>query len=148
VEFDRVVMDAFQQVRHLTDGHKMSVEHIEAVLVHGDPDRLKELLLLLLDNALKYTPQGGAVTVALRRRGGYAEVSVRDAGIGIASEDLPRVFERFYRADPARTRDPSSTGLGLSIAKWIVEWHGGSIALESVLGSGTTATVRLPLHVA
>jgi signal transduction histidine kinase len=146
VELDRIVMDAFQQVRHQLAGQHMRVTEIEPVLVRGDPDRLKELLLILLDNALKYTPRSGEVSVRLKRRDGRAEVTVQDAGIGIAPSDLPRVFERFYRADPARTRDPSSTGLGLSIAKWIVDQHGGSIALASEPGRGTTATVCLPLH--
>jgi two-component system, OmpR family, sensor kinase len=145
VELDRVLMDAFQQVRHQADGHTMSVEHLEPAVAPGDADRLKELFLILLDNALKYTPRGRGVWVALRRRDGAAEVKVRDEGIGISPEDLPRVFERFYRADPARTRDPTSTGLGLAIAKWITEQHGGTIVLESAPGQGTTATVRLPL---
>jgi two-component system OmpR family sensor kinase len=145
VELDRVVLEAFGAARHLARGQQLSVEQIEPLLLQGDRDRLTQLLILLLDNAVKYTPSGGAVSVALRREGAWALVTVRDTGAGIPAADLPRVFERFYRADPARARDPGGTGLGLAIGKWIVEQHGGRITLESTLGSGTAAHVRLPL---
>jgi signal transduction histidine kinase len=145
VELDRALLDAFRQARHLADGKNLSMATLEPVLVEGDPDQLKQLLLALVDNALKYTPAGGEVALGLRRRDGRAEVSVRDTGMGIAPADLPHVFERFYRADPARGRDPGGTGLGLSIAQWIAAQHGGEITLTSQPGRGTTATVRLPL---
>ena len=115
------------------------------MLVEGDPDRLTQFFLILLDNAVKYTPAAGRISIALRRHRGWAEVTVNDTGIGIPVEDLPRVFERFYRADPARSRDPGGTGLGLGIARWIAVQHGGSIDLASAPGSGTSARVRLPL---
>jgi two-component system, OmpR family, sensor kinase len=102
------------------------------------------LLLIVLDNALKYTPSGGEVSLGLRRAGKSAEIEIRDTGIGIPAGDLPHVFERFYRADPARSRDPGGTGLGLSIARWIADQHGGSLHLESALGTGTTAIISLP----
>ena len=146
VELDRILLDSFSAARHLARGQSIDIEGLEPALVEGDPDRLKELLLILLDNALRYTPSGGRVTLDLRRNGKTAEVTVRDTGVGIAPEDLPRVFERFYRTDPARARDPGGTGLGLSIARWIVEQHGGNVWLESQPGRGTTATVRLPLY--
>jgi signal transduction histidine kinase len=117
---------------------------LEPVLVDGDPDQLRQLLLALLDNAVKYTPPGGRVTLGLRRADGIAEVTVQDSGIGISEEDLPHVFERFYRADRARRRDPGGTGLGLASARWIAEEHGGAVSLASEPGRGTTATVRLP----
>lgn len=123
----------------------VAITAFEPVLVLGNEDRLKQLLLiLLLDNASKYTPLDGRVTVELRRNGAAAEVTVQDTGQGIPAHVLPHVFERFYRADPARTRDPGGTGLGLPIAHWIVEQHGGSIALASQPGYGTTVTVTLP----
>ena len=108
---------------------------------------MKQLLVILLDNALKYTPAGGTVAVALRRasdEADMAEVLVRDSGVGISATDLPHVFERFYRADPGRGRDPGGTGLGLPIAHWIVQQHGGRIDIASSRGRGTTVTVRLP----
>jgi two-component system, OmpR family, sensor kinase len=112
--------------------------------VIGDADRLTQLLLILLDNAVKYTPPDGRITVGLRRVESFAEIVVRDTGVGIDAEDLPRVFDRFYRADPARGRDPGGTGLGLAIAKWIVEQHGGTIAVASAPGTGTIVRTRLP----
>jgi signal transduction histidine kinase len=145
VELDRVLLEAFQQVRHLAGGRQLSIATLEPALVEGDPDQLKQLLLALVDNALKYTPADGQVTLGLHRSDGMAEVIVRDSGIGIAPHDLPHVFERFYRADPARGRDPGGTGLGLSIAQWIAQQHGGEIVLASTPAKGTTATVRLPL---
>ncbi|MBI2320723.1 MAG: HAMP domain-containing protein [Chloroflexi bacterium] len=143
VELDRMLLEALAEARHLARGQRIEIEHLELALVEGDPDRLKQLFLIVLDNALKYTPPSGTVTLGLRRYDATAEVTVRDTGIGIAPEHLPHVFERFYRADPARARDPGGTGLGLPIARWIVEQHHGEISLSSAPGRGTTAVVRL-----
>jgi signal transduction histidine kinase len=115
------------------------------VRVQGDEDRLKQLFLLLLDNALKYTLVPGHATVGLIPKGTEVEVIVSNTGVGISPEDLPHIFERFYRADPARGRDPGGTGLGLSIAHWIVEQHEGEIRIESEPDKRTTVRVRLPL---
>lgn len=145
VELDRVLLEAFAEARRLTRGQRLEIGHLEPAMITGDPDRLKQLVLILLDNAIKYTPDGGQVTLELQHNGTIAEILVRDTGIGIAPEDLPHVFERFYRADPARSRDPGGTGLGLPIARWIVEQHGGQITLTSRPGEGTTARVCLPL---
>ena len=144
VELDRVVLEALRDARHLAHGQRLEVAALEPVLVRGDPDRLKQLFLILLDNAVKYTPADGVVTLSLRRDGAVAAVVVRDTGIGIPPEDLPYVFDRFYRADPARGRDPGGTGLGLAIARWIAEQHGGTVSLTSQVPNGTTATVTLP----
>jgi signal transduction histidine kinase len=145
VELDRVLIESVADAQHLTRGHKLKVGHLEPTVVHGDPDRLKQLVLILLDNAIKYTPANGSVEASLRKNGQSVDITIRDTGIGIPKEDLPRVFDRFYRADPARTRDPGGTGLGLSIARWIAEQHGGAITLTSRQGRGTTATAHLPL---
>jgi signal transduction histidine kinase len=144
VELDRVALSALGDARHLARGQKLEVTSLEPVLVRGDPDRLKQVCLILLDNALKYTPLTGTITLAVRRRGKTAEVAVDDTGVGISPEDLPHVFDRFYRADPARTRDPGGTGLGLPIGRWIAEQHGGSLILSSQLGRGTQARLSLP----
>ena len=146
VELDRVLMDSVADARHLTRGHKLEIGHLEPAVVHGDGDRLKQLILILLDNAIKYTPPNGQIVASLERNGESVEVAIRDTGIGIPREELPRVFDRFYRADPARTRDPGGTGLGLSIARWIAEQHGGAVTLTSQPGQGTVATVQLPLN--
>ena len=144
VEVDRVLLEAFGEARHLARGQRLGVSHLEPTLTTGDPDRLKQLFLILLDNALKYTPPEGRVIVALAQRDTGAEITVRDTGDGIEAADLPHVFDRFYRAEAARLRDPGGSGLGLAIARGIVEQHGGTITLESAPGEGTTATVRLP----
>ncbi len=145
VELDMVVLDTFRMARQLVTGQELALEPFEPVQVAGDEDRLKQLVLILIDNALKYTPAGGHITLGLRRDGATAEILVRDSGVGIAQDDLRRVFERFYRADPARGRDPGGTGLGLPIARWIARQHGGEVTLESAPGQGTTAIIRLPI---
>jgi signal transduction histidine kinase len=105
---------------------------------------LKQLLLNLVDNACRYTPPGGRVTLALVERDGLAQLSVSDTGRGIAPDDLPRIFERFYRVDRTGSREAGGTGLGLAICQVIVEAHGGRIEVASRLGEGSTFTVLLP----
>ena len=148
VELDRLALESVQETRRIAEGRRIEVDKLEPVVVVGDGDRLKQLLLILLDNAVKYSPGGGKVGLQLRRNGSGAELRVRDNGVGIAQEDLSRVFERFYRADPARSRDPGGTGLGLPIARWIVEQHGGKIWIESKPGEGTEVFVRIPARAA
>ena len=143
VDLDGVVLEAVSTARALARGQVVMLDAFEPVQVRGDEDRLKQMFLILLDNALKYTPAGGTVAVGLRRQRDTAELVVRDTGVGIPGHDLPHVFERFYRADPGRGRDPGGTGLGLPIAQWIAEQHGGQIDIASPPGGGTTVTVRL-----
>ncbi|MEX1051014.1 MAG: ATP-binding protein, partial [Gemmatimonadales bacterium] len=112
--------------------------------VQVDPDALRQILTNLFDNALRYTPEGGTITFATRRVDDGVELSVTDTGSGIPAEHLPRVFERFYRVDPGRSRDQGGTGLGLSIVRHLVESHGGRVDLESALGIGTTVRLVLP----
>ncbi len=145
VDLDRVLLDTLCAAQPLAHGQTLAVEPFEPAQTLGDADRLRQLLLILLDNALKYTPSDGSVTLGLRRDAAQAEITVQDTGVGISAADLVHVFERFYRADPARGRDPGGTGLGLSIARWIVEQHGGTLTLTSEPGAGTLATVRLLL---
>jgi heavy metal sensor kinase len=113
------------------------------VVVAGDPVRLRQVAMNLIDNAIKYTPEGGSVRVAVGLRNGDAVVTVADTGVGIPAEHFPRVFDRFYRVDKARSREMGGTGLGLSIARSIVTAHGGSLDLASSPGGGTTATMTL-----
>ena len=146
VDLDRIVVAVLDEARLLTPLRHLAIETLDSIVVCGDADRLKQLVLNLVENAIKYTPADGRITVAIRRVGAIAEIKVRDTGIGIHAADLTRVFERFYRADPARTRDAGGTGLGLSIALWIARQHGGEITLASEPGRGTVATVRLPVR--
>lgn len=114
------------------------------VNLEGDDDLLKRLLLNLLDNAVKYTPPDGEIRMKLSSRNGTAIVSISDTGIGIPLEDQRQIFDRFYRVDKARSRSLGGAGLGLSIARWIAEAHGGTISVESVPGKGSEFTVELP----
>lgn len=111
--------------------------------IEADPDRLRQILLILIDNAITHTPAGGTITVSASRQGHEAVIAVRDTGEGIPAEHLPRIFDRFYRADRSRNRESGGAGLGLPIAKALVELHGGQIAISSTVGSGTTVTIRL-----
>ena len=106
--------------------------------------RLRQALGNLVSNAVHYTPEGGYVTVRSRTVGGHIEITVTDAGTGIAAEDLPHVFERFWRADPSRSRDTGGSGLGLAIAAQITQAHGGTVSVTSALGAGSAFTLRLP----
>ena len=145
VELDRVLMDVLGENQVRVRDRKLLVEELAEVRVSGDPDRLKQLLLILVDNAIRYTPAGGEIRLGLRIERDEAVVRVADTGIGIESEDLPHVFDRFFRANKARSRDQGGSGLGLSIARWIAEQHGGSITAQSKPGQGSIFTVRLPL---
>lgn len=144
VELDRVSLEAVHESRHIAGGRRVEVEKLEPVVVMGDEDRLKQLLLILLHNAIQYTSAAGQIGVRLHYDGSRAELRVSDNGVGISQDDLAHIFERFYRADPARARDPGGTGLGLPIARWIIEQHGGEIRLESEPGRGTEVIVWLP----
>ncbi len=116
----------------------------EVLLVHGNRDQLEQVLINLIDNAIKYTGVGGSVTLKVWETERAVCVEVKDTGIGILSTDLPRLFERFYRVDKARSRQSGGTGLGLSIVKHIVETHGGEVTVESEYGRGSTFGFKLP----
>ena len=115
-----------------------------SVVVWGDTGWLERLLLNLLDNAIKFTLDCGRIVVRIRRDQEHAILEVEDSGVGIAAEALPHVFERFYRADPARSSGTEGVGLGLSLVKWIADRHGASLGVESEPGRGSRFTVRLP----
>lgn len=117
----------------------------ESFVIDGDSDRLEQVFTNLMDNAMRHTPSGETVTLAVGKEGGFVRVSVADTGEGIPEEDLPFIFERFYKVDKARTRSKGGTGLGLSIAKNIILKHSGDIIVSSTVGIGTTFTVFLPL---
>jgi two-component system, OmpR family, sensor kinase len=143
VALDAVVRKVHQDALARADGRSVTLEAVEPVQVAGSADHLEQVARNLVDNALKYTQPGGQVALAIRSHDGTAELVVRDDGVGIAPEDAPRIFERFYRATTARGR--AGAGLGLAIAAWIVRAHGGTIAVDSAPGAGSTFTVRLPV---
>ena len=113
--------------------------------VSADLAAIDRLLLIVFDNAVKYTPRGGRIAMSLSNGSGSARIEIRDSGIGISEKDLPHIFERFYRADQARSREPGGSGLGLAIARWIVDLHGGLIEAESRLGGGSLFRISLPV---
>jgi len=150
VELDTVLLEVLQQMRVLAgDRIKLKLSEIDQVLVCGDQDKLKQVVVNLVGNALKYTPGGGEVSVGLSKTMDKASLTVSDNGPGIPKEDLPHIFERFYRGEKSRTRsrDGKGFGLGLSIAFWIVRNHGGYIEVELLQPHGTKFTVWLPLAV-
>jgi signal transduction histidine kinase len=146
VELDTLLLEVFQQARLLAQGRQeVRLGGEDQARVWGDRDRLKQVLLNLAANALEHTPSGGSVTMSLARVGEWARVTIRDTGVGIPKEDLPHIFERFYRVDKARRRSAGGgAGLGLSIAYWIARMHGGRIEVASEEAQGSTFSVWLP----
>ena len=126
-------------------GPRLLLQHIAPVKVYGDADQLKQVLVALMDNALKYTPYEGTVSLSLTTSENSAVVKVSDTGIGISPDDLPHIFERFYRADQTRSRERGGSGLGLAIVESIVQEHQGSIEVESTPGKGSTFILKLPV---
>jgi signal transduction histidine kinase len=144
-----IVADVGETAGLLGEQHGLTVHTAlpdHSVRLSVDRHRIHQLLLNLVTNAAKYTPAGGTVHLALEDADGVVRLIVRDSGIGIASGDLPHIFDRFWRADPARSRtgDRPGVGLGLAISKWIAEAHGGEIAVQSRPGRGSTFTITLP----
>ncbi len=143
---ESLVNDAIESIRPLAveKGLSLTVENSPERQIFADQDLLLQLLLNLLDNAAKYTPSGGSITVSWRGEGGGIAIAVADTGPGIAPDQQAQVFERFYRVDSARSRRQGGAGLGLSICLWIAEAHGGSIELKSEPGQGSTFSLKLP----
>jgi heavy metal sensor kinase len=144
---DDLLLAAYEPLERVARGRSVTLEvgAIQEVEVLGDRLWLLQLVTNLLNNAIKYTPQGGLVQLSLARDDGYAVIRVRDNGIGISAEHLPHIFDRFYRVDEGRSRESGGTGLGLSIARWVAESHGGTIEVDSQPGVLTEFRVRLPL---
>ncbi len=148
VNLDTIVGEACAAGRKLASSKGIDFEYKaerQDLVVLGDAGELRRLVLILLDNAVKYTPAPGSVAVSLTVANGSALLEVRDTGIGIPAGDLPHIFERFYRADPARGSDTGGAGLGLAIAHWLVQQHGGEIRVESEPGRGSVFRISIPL---
>jgi signal transduction histidine kinase len=143
-----LVTDVVSEVRVSRADREVSVDNqvpAELTPVWADPERVHQVLFNLLDNAVRFTPPGGSVTVSAQRQNGSCEVTVADTGPGISAEHLPRLFERFYRVDSARSAKDGGTGIGLAIARSVVEAHGGHIRAESEVGRGSAFTFDLPV---
>lgn len=140
-----LVMDEVKRAQPLAGNHKIVTGRLENISITGDSYRLKQLLGNLVNNAIKYTPEGGVITLSLFRDGEWAHLEVSDTGIGISPEHLPRMFDRFYRVDKARSRAGGGTGLGLAIVKGISEQHGGKVTVNSEPGKGSVFTAWLKI---
>ncbi len=150
VEVDTLLLDVYRQTRRLADHYKgadgleIRLGSEDQALVEGDHDKLRQAILNLAENAIKYTPAGGSVTLSLHHEGEWVKVVISDTGIGISAEQQELIFARFYRTDKARSRELGGSGLGLSIVQSIIEAHGGKVTVASVLGEGSTFTIWLP----
>ena len=145
VRLDRLAVETVERLTAIATDHEVRVEQAAPVVVLGNPDRLRQLLTNLVENAIRYSAAGGHVMVSVTAAGPHtARLDVADDGIGIPPEHLPRVFDRFYRVDPARGRATGGTGLGLAIVKHVAESHGGAVTAASQPGVGSTFTVTLP----
>ena len=153
VFLDDITLDAAEAVRVIADRKdvRLEVEEFEEAAVLADPALLRQLVVILLDNAIKFTAAGGTVRVSVNATPSHATLTVSDTGIGIEADKLPHVFDRFFRADSSRTRSgerdsgaSEGVGLGLSIAQWIADEHGGSITIDSEPGRGTRAIAQFP----
>lgn len=149
VRLDEIVLKSIRTFQQLAQLKEITLEReVEQPLeITGDEERLQQLMVILLDNALKYTQETGQITVSCKRDGNWITIVVSDTGIGISAEELGYVFDRFFRGDKMRSRAEEGTGLGLSIAKWIVEAHQGKIRVESKEGAGTSFTISLPVRI-
>lgn len=145
VELDTLLLEVHRDLRALASDIHLRIGAEDQVIVHGDRDRIKQALLNLGVNALQHTPADGCVTLSLEQRDGFACLAVADSGVGIAEEDLPHIFDRFYRADRARSRHAGGAGLGLAIVKWIAEAHNGHVTVASIMGQGSTFALWFPL---
>jgi two-component system, OmpR family, sensor kinase len=150
VEMDTLLLDIYRQTKRVADLRKgpgtldVRLGHEDQALVWGDRERLRQLLLNLTDNAIKYTPEGGTIMLSLTNEEGWVRIAVRDTGIGIQQNNQERIFERFYRTDKARSRELGGSGLGLSIVQWIAQAHNGRVTVESEVQQGSTFTLWLP----
>jgi signal transduction histidine kinase len=143
-EVARPIVASFEP-QAMNKGVSIDLRAGRQVRIEADPDRLAQIFVNLIDNALRHTPDGGNVVVEIDAQGADAVLRVRDTGVGIPYRDLPHIFERFYVVERSRARGSGGAGLGLAIVRGIVDAHGGTIAAESMLGSGTTFTIRLPI---
>jgi len=146
VDLAELTLETVDRLTGMAERHGVRVEMVESgeAMTEGDPLWIGQIASNLISNAVKYTPREGRVEVRVRPSDGWAELMVRDTGIGIAADDLPHIFDRFYRVDKGRARATGGTGLGLSITRWATEAHGGEIAVQSTPGEGSVFTVRFP----
>lgn len=143
---DNLISEVVKETRLIDSIHVISNTRNESIKIFADPKLLKEALRIFIDNSIKYTPESGKISIDSYLQSNQAVISISDTGIGISKEDLPNIFNRFYRADKSRTKETGGTGLGLSIAKWIILKHKGTIQVDSTFNYGTKITLFLPIQ--
>lgn len=139
-----LIEDTVRDFKLIAPGHRIDIISTSDNELYADRTAIQQLLRILLDNCVKYTPEEGSITINVEQKDAQTIIEVSDTGVGISAEDLPRIFDRFYRSEKSRSKKMGGTGLGLSIAKWITEIHGGTIDVSSVFGVGTTVRITLP----
>ncbi|WP_410513625.1 ATP-binding protein [Paenibacillus sp. BR2-3] len=142
---NELIVEVLKESKLVTTSHDISSNINDSISIEADRRLIKQMLRAIIDNSIKYTAQNGKIEINSKSVNGQAEITISDNGTGISKEEVPHIFDRFYRVDKARSRELGGTGLGLSIVKWIVEIHGGSLLAESELNKGTQMIVRLPL---
>ena len=146
IQLDNLVMEVYEATEYLTKKKNITVllNRLDEITILGDKIKLRQLFFNLIDNAIKYNHENGSVEITLTKENNLANVAISDTGIGVPKESLSKIFERFYRVDKARSREEGGSGLGLSLAKWIVDLHRGNINVNSEYGKGATFIVQLP----
>jgi len=142
---NELIDEVLRETRLIDSQHNIMNEVNEIITINGDRSLIKQSLRIFIDNCIKYTPTGGSIILKSIAQGNHALITIEDTGIGISAEDLPHIFNRFYKADKSRTRENGGAGLGLSIARWIIEQHHGSIKVESTKNKGTKFIITLPV---
>lgn len=140
-----LISEVLKETKVIDNDHTITGDITGTINVNADRGLIKQALRIFMDNSLKHTPRGGTIKLDVLQKSNKAVLTIEDSGIGISSDDLPYIFNRFYKCDKSRTRESGGTGLGLSIAKWIIEKHEGTIAVESALNKGTKVTINLPV---
>jgi signal transduction histidine kinase len=144
---NELIEEIVRETKLIDDNHEIICDKNEIISINADYSLLKEAIRIFVDNSLKYTPVGGRIELQCYSQNNKAIITIEDTGIGISKEDLPHVFDRFYRADKSRTKQTGGTGLGMAIAKWIVLRHGGTIKVHSKINEGTKVEVILPIRI-
>jgi two-component system, OmpR family, sensor histidine kinase ArlS len=143
---NEIIDEVFKETTMIDDNHKILNNMNDNIEISADRNLLKEAIRIFVDNSIKYTPAGGAITLNSVKDKNSAIITIKDTGIGISKDDLPHIFNRFYCVDKSRTKSSGGTGLGLGIAKWIIEHHNGSIKVSSQLNAGTEVIIKIPTH--
>lgn len=146
MDLAQLVSQSIGKIKHYAEskGIRLALEAEKSVLISGDPEKIQQAILNIVKNAVDYSPEGGRVEVRVKKSTHTADLIIADHGIGISAEDLPHIFDRFFRADKSRSQKVEGNGLGLSITKWIIQKHHGNMNVQSLPGKGTMVTIRLP----